>query len=281
LTEVDSGEIFTTQSEKELYERLGYQFIPPELRENAGELEAARKGDLPQLVEAGQLRGDLHTHTHWSADGKNSLTEMVDAAKAKGYAYYAITDHSHYLREGRMEQQAREIDKAAKRVAPMKLLKGVEANIKADGTLDVPDEVLAERDWVVASIHTAFDRDPTERILATMDNPHVHCIGHLTGRKLSRREPMEIDLERVLEQAVETGTFLEINSQPDRLDLRDVNARVAGDAGVPVVISSDAHEVKALDYVEFGIAQARRAWLRADQVANTRTLAQLKQLMKK
>ena len=200
LTEVESGEIFTTQSEEELYERLGYQFIPPELRENAGELEAARKGELPELVEAGQLRGDLHTHTHWSADGKNSLTEMVDAAKAKGYAYYAITDHSHYLREGRMEQQAREIDKAAKRVAPMKLLKGVEVNIKADGTLDVPDEVLAERDWVVASIHTAFDRDPTERILATMDNPHVHCIGHLTGRKLSRREPMEIDLERVLEQ---------------------------------------------------------------------------------
>jgi len=145
----------------------------------------------------------------------------------------------------------------------------------------VPDEVLAERDWVVASIHTAFDRDPTERILATMDNPHVHCIGHLTGRKLSRREPMEIDLERVLERAVETGTFLEINSQPDRLDLRDVNARVAGEAGVPVVISSDAHEVKALDYVQFGVAQARRAWLRADQVANTRTLAQLRKLMKK
>jgi len=281
VTEVESGEVFTTQSEEELYERLGYQFIPPELRENAGELEAARKRELPALVEVSELRGDLHTHTHWSADGKNTLAEMVEAAKARGYAYYGITDHSHYLREGRMEAQAKEIEKVAKRVAPMRLLKGVEVNIKADGTLDVPDEVLAERDWVVASIHTAFDRDPTERILATMENPHVDCIGHLTGRKLSRREPMEIDIERVVAKAVETGTFLEINSQPDRLDLRDVNARVAGEAGARVVVSSDAHQVKALDYVEFGIAQARRAWLTADQVANTRTWPQLKKLLKK
>ena len=281
VTEVESGEVFTTQSEEELYERLGYQFIPPELRENAGELEAARKRELPALVEVSELRGDLHTHTHWSADGKNTLAEMVEAAKARGYAYYGITDHSHYLREGRMEAQAKEIEKVAKRVAPMRLLKGVEVNIKADGTLDVPDEVLAARDWAVASIHTAFDRDPTERILATMENPHVDCIGHLTGRKLSRREPMEIDIERVVAKAVETGTFLEINSQPDRLDLRDVNARVAGEAGARVVVSSDAHQVKALDYVEFGIAQARRAWLTADQVANTRTWPQLKKLLKK
>jgi DNA polymerase (family 10) len=281
ITEVESGGVFTTQSEEELYERLGYQYIPAELRENAGELEAARKGELPELVEPSELRGDLHTHTHWSADGKNSLTEMVEAAKAKGYAYYAITDHSHYLREGRMEQQAKEIDKVAKRAAPLKLLKGVEANIRADGTLDVPDEILADRDWVVASIHTAFDRTPTERILATMENPAVHVIGHLTGRKLSRREPMDIDFERVVEKALETGTFLEINSQPDRLDLRDVQARVAGEAGVPIVVSSDAHEVPALDYVQFGVAQARRAWLTKDQIANTRTWAQLKKLMKK
>jgi DNA polymerase (family 10) len=179
-----------------------------------------------------------------------------------------------------MEAQAKEIEKVAKRVAPLRLLKGVEVNIKADGSLDLPDEVLAERDWVVASIHTAFDRDPTERILATMENPHVHCIGHLTGRKLNRRDPMEIDIERVVAKAVETGTFLEINSQPDRLDLRDVHARVAGEAGAYVVVSSDAHQVKALDYVEFGIAQARRAWLTAEQIANTRTWAQLKKLMK-
>jgi DNA polymerase (family 10) len=180
-----------------------------------------------------------------------------------------------------MEEQAKEIDRLAKKVAPLRLLKGVEVNIKADGTLDVPDEVLAERDWVVASIHTAFDRSPTERVLATMENPHVDVIGHLTGRKLNRREPMEIDLERVVEKALETGTFLEINSQPDRLDLRDVDARLAGEAGVKIVISSDAHQVGALEYVDFGVAQARRAWLVPDQIANTRTWAQMKKLMKK
>jgi DNA polymerase (family 10) len=280
VTTVETGDVFRTEDEDALYEYLGYEAIPPELREDSGELAAARNGELPALVELGDVRGDLHTHTHWSSDGKSTLEEMVDAAVARGYAYYAITDHSHYLREGRMEQQAREIDKLADQVAPLKLLKGVEVNIKADGTLDVPDEVLAERDWVVASIHTAFDREPTERILATMENPHVHVIGHLTGRKITRREPMEIDLERVLEKALETGTFLEINSQPDRLDLRDVNARLAGEAGVPIVISSDAHQLKALGYVDFGVAQARRAWLTAEQVANTRTWAQLKKLMK-
>ena len=281
VTEVESGDVLTTQDEAELYERLGYAYIPPELRENAGELEAARKGELPELVELGQVRGDLHTHSHWSADGKNTLTEMVQAAKERGYAYYAVTDHSHYLREGRLEAQTKEIDALAERVKPLRLLKGIEANIKADGTLDVPDEVLAERDWVVASIHTAFDRDPTSRILATMENPHVDVIGHLTGRKLNRRGPMDVAIERVVEKAVETGTFLEINSQPDRLDLRDVHARLAGEAGVKVVVSSDAHEVPALGYVEFGVAQARRAWLTADQIANTRSWAQLRKLMKK
>jgi DNA polymerase (family 10) len=280
ITVTETGQVFAAQAEEEVYERLGYQDIPPELRENAGELEAARRSELPKLIEARQLRGDLHTHSHWSADGKNTLEEMVLAARDRGYAYYAITDHSHYLREGRMEQQAKEIDKLAERAAPMKLLKGVEVNIKADGTLDVPDDVLAERDWVVASIHTAFDREPTERILATMENPHVDVIGHLTGRKIGKREPMEIDLERVFATAVETGTFVEINSQPDRLDLRDVNARLAGERGVQIVISSDAHQLKALDYVDFGVAQARRAWLTAKQVANTRSWAQLQKLMK-
>jgi DNA polymerase (family X) len=281
ITEVESGEVFTAEGEEEVYERLGYAFIPPELRENAGELEAARSGELPSLVEQGQLRGDLHTHSHWSADGKNTLEEMVAAAEARGYAYYAVTDHSHYLRESRMEAQAKEIDALAKRVAPLRLLKGVEVNIRADGTLDMPDEALAERDWVVASIHTAFDRSPTERVLATMENPHVDVIGHLTGRKLNRREPMEIDLGRVVEKALETGTFLEINSQPDRLDLRDVDARLAGEAGVPIVVSSDAHQMLALDYVDFGVAQARRAWLGPEQIVNTRTWTQVKKLMKK
>ncbi|HEY6835567.1 MAG TPA: DNA polymerase/3'-5' exonuclease PolX [Gaiellaceae bacterium] len=281
VTAVETGEVLTAETEEELYARLGYEFIPPELRENGGELEAARKSELPKLVGPGQLRGDMHTHSHWSADGKNTLVEMVEAAKARCYAYYAITDHSHYLRENRLEAQAKEIDRVAERVAPLKLLKGIEVNIKADGTLDVADELLAERDWVVASVHTAFQREPTERVMAAMENPHVDVIGHLTGRKLNRREPMEIDIERIVEKALETGTFLEINSQPDRLDLSDVNARLAGEADVKIVVSSDAHQLKALDYVDFGIAQARRAWLTADQIANTRTWAQLQKLMKK
>jgi DNA polymerase (family 10) len=280
VTEAESGEVFTAETEEELYEHLGYEYIPPELRENAGELEAARRGELPKLIEPGKLRGDLHTHSDWSADGKNTLAEMVEAAKARAYDYYAITDHSHYLREGRLEAQAKEIDRLGKRVAPLKLLKGIEVNIKADGTLDVADELLAERDWVVASIHSAFQREPTERVLAAMENPHVDVIGHLTGRKLNRREPMDIDIERVVEKALETGTLLEINSQPDRLDLSDVHARLAGEAGVKIVVSSDAHEVPALDYVAFGVAQARRAWLTAGQVVNTRTWAQLEKLKK-
>jgi DNA polymerase (family 10) len=281
ITDVETREVFTMRSEAEVYERLGYAFIPPELRENAGELEAARAGELPTLVEPADLRGDLHTHTHWSADGKNTLEQMVEAARARGYAFYAITDHSHYLREGRLEAQNAEIDATAERVKPMRLLKGVEVNIRADGSLDVADELLAERDWVVASIHSAFQRDPTERVLAAMENPHVDCIGHLTGRKINKRGPMEVDLDRVFEKAVETGTCLELNSQPDRLDLRDVHARAAGEAGVKLVVTSDAHQIGAQGYVELGVAQARRAWLTKEQILNTRTWPQLKKLKKR
>jgi DNA polymerase (family 10) len=280
VTDVETREVFTAPDEAELYERLGYAYIPPELRENAGELEAARKGELPTLVELGDLRGDLHTHTSWSADGKNTLAEMAEAARARGYAFYAVTDHSHYLRERRLEAQNAELEAVAERVQPMRLLKGIEVNIRADGSLDVADEVLAERDWVVASIHSAFQRNPTERVLAAMENPHVDCIGHLTGRKINKRGPMEIDLERVLAKAVETGTCLELNSQPDRLDLRDVDARAAGEAGVKLIVTSDAHELRAQGYVEVGIAQARRAWLTKEQILNTRTWPQLRRLKK-
>jgi DNA polymerase (family X) len=280
VKEVESGKVFTAASEEELYEHLGYAFIPPELRENAGELEAARNGDLPELVESKDLRGDLHTHTSWSSDGKNSMEEMVAAAKARRYSYYAVTDHSHYLREKRLAAQTRELEQLAEKVKPLRLLKGIEVNIKADGSLDVPDEILAERDWVIASVHSGFDRSPTERVLAAMENPHVHCIGHLTGRKLNKRGPADISLERVVEKALETGTFLEINSQPDRLDLRDAHARYAAEAGVKVVVSTDAHEVRALEFAELGIAQARRAWLTKEQVLNTRTWPQIKKLLK-
>ena len=276
----DSGETFTTTDEEELYRFLGYEYIPPELRENTGELDAARNGDLPKLVELGDLRGDLHTHTHWSADGKNTLEEMVRAAEARGYAYYAVTDHSHYLREGRLESQWEEIDALQERVG-IQILRGVEVNIKASGELDMDDELLAQCDWVVASVHAAREKNPHERVFAAMENPYVDVIGHLTGRKLNKRGPVDIDIERVIEKALETNTFLEINSQPDRMDLRDVHARAAREAGLKLVIDSDGHELGAQNYVEFGVGIARRAWLAKDDVVNTRTWKQIERIRKK
>ena len=277
----ETGETFTARTEDDLYRFLGYEPIPPELRENGGELDAARKGELPQLVELGDLRGDLHTHTHWSADGKNTLEEMVRAAIARGYEYYAITDHSHYLRDGRLEAQAEEIATLQRDVAPFRILRGVEVNIKADGTLDLPDEQLATLDWVVASVHASRQKNPLERVFAAMENPYVDCVGHLTGRKLNKRGPVEIDLERVFEKALETRTFIEMNSQPDRLDLRDVHARAAREAGLKLVINSDGHELAAQDYPEFGVGQARRAWLTKGDVVNTRTWKQIERIRKR
>jgi DNA polymerase (family 10) len=276
VTVVETGEVHAFESEEELYEFLGYAFIPPELRENAGELEAARKGELPELVEEKDLKGDLHSHTTWSADGKATMEEMALAAKARGYSYLAVTDHSHYLRDGRLESQAEELAALNATLKPFRLLHGVEVNIRANGTLDVPDETLARLDWVVASIHAAFQTNPTERVLAAMESPHVDVIGHLTGRKINKRGPMDIDLEQVFAKAVETGTALEINSQPDRLDLRDADARLAGERGVRIVISTDAHSTQALGYAPLGIGMARRAWLTKAQVVNTRPWPKVK-----
>jgi DNA polymerase (family 10) len=276
VTEVESGEVHTFATEEELYAFLGYQFIPPELREDAGELEAARRGELPALVEERDLRGDLHAHTTWSADGKSTMEEMALAAKARGYSYLAITDHSHYLREARLEAQAEELAALNARLRPFRLLHGIEVNIRANGALDVPDETLARLDWVVASIHAAFATSPTERVLAAMENPNVDCIGHLTGRKINKRGPMDVDLERVFAAAVETGTAVEINSQPDRLDLRDADARLAGERGVRLVVATDAHSTRALGYVSLGIGQARRAWLTKEQIVNTRPWSKVK-----
>jgi DNA polymerase (family 10) len=278
VADVERGSLFRTRDEAELYAFLGYQFIPPELRENLGELDAAREGSLPELVELGDLRGDLHAHTTWSADGKGTAAEMARAAVERGYEYLAVTDHSHYLREGRLEAQWEELEALGARLAPFRLLRGIEVNIRADGSLDVGDDTLAQLDWVVASLHTAFDRTPTERIEAAMENPHVDSIGHPTARKLNRRPPADVDLERLFAKAVETGTCLELNSQPDRLDLRDAHARAAGEAGVLLPVTSDAHSTRALGYVELGIGQARRAWLTREQVLNTRPWREIERL---
>jgi DNA polymerase (family 10) len=280
VTEVESGKEHRFAREEDVYGFLGYEWIPPELREDGGELAAARAGTLPKLVELRDLRGDLHTHTTWS-DGKDTLEDMVAAAQARGYAYYAICDHSQRLRGDLLHRQSEAIDALNERVAPFRVLKGIEVNIRPDGSLDVDDEGLATLDWVVASAHSRFDHNPTERVLAAMDNPYVDCIGHLTGRKIGRRPPAPVDLERVLERALETGTFVEINSQPDRLDLSDVHARAAREAGLKVVIDSDGHQVAALDYVELGVGQARRAWLTRHDVLNTRTWKQIEKLRKR
>jgi DNA polymerase (family X) len=273
ITVVETGEELTYANEADVYERLGYQFIPPELRENAGELEAARKGELPTLVQLADVKGDLHSHTTYS-DGRDSLEEMALAARQRGYAYLAITDHPR----GTLAEQNLEIDTLNERLKPFTLLKGIEVNIRIDGSLSLPDDVLAERDWVIASMHAAFDRNPTERILEAMDNPNVDMIGHLTARKINIRPPADVQFERVVEKALETGTFLEINSQPNRLDLRDTHARMAGEAGVKIAVNTDAHQLSALQHIEMGVAQARRAWLTKAQVLNTRSWAQIEKL---
>jgi DNA polymerase (family X) len=227
------------------------------------------------------VRGDLHTHTHWSADGKNTLEEMVAAAAARGYQYYAITDHSHYLRDGRLARQLEEIEQVRLLYPKLRILAGVEANIRTNGEVDVSEEELARLDWVVASVHQAPENRPTERVLEAMENPYVHCIGHLTGRRIGTRGPRDVDVGRVIEKARETGCFLEINGQPDRLDLRDVNARAAKDAGLKLVVSSDAHQIRAQDYVELAVGQARRGWLTKDDVLNTRPWKQVEKLLRK
>jgi DNA polymerase (family X) len=283
VLDVESEQTFQGADEEAVYAHLGYAWIPPELRENRGELEAAREGELPQLVELADLKGDLHMHTDWS-DGRATLDEMVLASKERGHRYIAICDHARRLRDGRLDAQTEAIAALNERLSGIRILAGVEVDIRADGSLDFDDDTLAGREWVMASIHSGFDGPRerlTERLVAAMENPHVDCIGHPTGRKINRRPPYELDFERVCEVAVETGTFLEINAQPDRLDLMDTLARAAAEAGVPIVVSTDAHRIHELDNLELGVAQARRGWLTAEQVVNTRSWAEIKRMRKR
>jgi DNA polymerase (family X) len=282
VKDVESGEVYRAEDEQELYEYLGYAWIPPELRENRGELAAARTGALPTLVELSDLHGDLHMHTDWS-DGRGTLEEIAAAAHELGRRYIAICDHAKRLKDGRLERQAGEIGALNERMRRLTILSGVEVDIRADGSLDLDDETLGARDWVMASIHSGFDQSAdrlTGRLAAAMENPHVDCIGHPTGRKLNRRDAYETNFEALLETAVRTGTFLEVNSQPDRLDLTDTHARAAAEAGVRIVVSTDAHRAHELGYLGLGVAQARRAWLTADQIVNARPWREVKKLMK-
>jgi DNA polymerase (family 10) len=270
-----TGETYRCATEHEVYARLGLEYIEPELRENRGELEAAARGTLPNLIKQGDLKGDLHCHTT-ASDGTASIEEMAIAASDAGYEYLAITDHSASFGFGdevspdRLREQIARI--RATEVDGIQLLAGSEVNILPDGTLDYDDELLAELDWVVASVHSSFRMNVeqmTDRIIKAIEHPLVDVIGHLTGRKLERRPPYELDVERVIEAAARTGTMLEINSNPDRRDVNDVNARAAAAAGVPIVIDTDAHRVGGFQVARYGIATARRAWLTAEHVVNT------------
>jgi DNA polymerase (family X) len=287
VTDTESGEVTLCESEAEVYERLGYAYIEPELRENRGELQAARAGELPDLIELGDVRGDLHSHTTLS-DGRNSLEEMAEAGRARGYAYMAITDHSashgfgDHVTEQRLWERIEEIRAWNKGKRGFRLLAGSEVNIGLDGALDYPDDLVAALDWVVASVHTSFsisEREMTERVLAAIENPEVNCIGHLTGRLIGRREPYGIDVEAVVEAAARTGTTIEINGNPNRRDLSDRHARLAADAGVAIVLNTDAHGVDTLDNMQYAVATARRAWLTKADVANTRPWAEFKKLL--
>ena len=279
----ETGELLRHATEEELYELLGYAWMPPELREDRGELLAAREGRLPRLVELSDIQGDLHVHTTYS-DGRHSLEEMVAAALAQGHRYIAICDHARRLRDGALERQAEEIATVNERLGGrLTVLSGVEVDIRSDGSLDLVEEELAARDWVMASIHFGFDQPRerlTARLAAAMESPHVDCIGHPTGRKIGKRPPYELDFDAVLAKAVETGTFLELNAQPDRLDLDDVHARAAGEAGVWVVVSTDAHRTWEVQNLQFGVAQARRGWLSAEQVVNTRPWPEVRGMLK-
>jgi DNA polymerase (family 10) len=293
ITETESGEVTLCESEEEVYERLGYAYIEPELREGRGELKAAREGELPKLIEIEDIRGDLHSHTTLS-DGRNSLEQMAEAGRARGYAYMAITDHSashgfgDHVTAERLWERIEEVrawnkgqDKDSK---GFRLLSGSEINIGLDGSLDYPDDLVAALDWVVASVHTSFSisgKEMTERVLTAIANPDVDCIGHLTGRLIGRREPYDIDVEAVVEAAAKAGTMLEINANPNRRDLSEHHVRIAREAGATIVINTDAHGTDTLDNIAYGIATARRAWLTAADVANTRSWAEFKKLRKR
>ena len=277
------------EEELDVYKAVGLPFIEPELRENSGEIEAAQAGRLPNLIRLEDIRGDLHCHSHYT-DGKDTIWAIATAAKALGYEYIAITDHSKRLTvtkgldEKRLREQMEEIDQLNERLDGITILKSIEVDILEDGSLDLPDEVLRELDLVVGSIHHKFklsQEAQTARVLKAMDNPHFTILGHPTGRLIGQREPYKINVQKVLEGAKERGCFLELNAQPDRLDLNDVNLRLAKEIGVKIAISTDSHSIGTLAYMRYGVNQARRGWIEKGDCINTRSLPELKQLLKR
>ena len=285
----DGDEQIAGATEEEVYEGIGLPWIDPLLRENRGEIEAAEEGTLPELVTREDIRGDLHTHTT-ASDGKNTLREMAEAAKEMGYEYLAITDHSRSetqaggLAAQELEAQIEEIDALNEELDGIRLLKSSEVDILEDGRLDFPDSLLERLDLVVASVHSKLDLDEdaqTGRILRAMENPLVSIIGHPTGRQIGVRRPSALNVERIVEAAAECGCVLELNANPVRLDLKDVHCRMAAEHGVRIAISTDAHSTQGLGKIRYGVDQARRGWLSAADVVNTRGWEDLSGLLRR
>jgi DNA polymerase (family 10) len=276
-------------TEEEVYNQVGLPYIEPELRENRGEIEAARTGNLPELVTLQDIRGDLQMHTT-ASDGKFGIREMAEAAKERDYDYLAISDHSKRvtmakgLDAKRLGRQIKKIETLNEKIKGIRILASCEVDILADGSLDLEDEILADLDLVICAVHydtNLPEKKQTERIIRAMDNPHFNILAHPTGRLLGTREPYAIDLERVMKAAVERGCYLEINADPERLDLNDVGCKMAKEMGLKIPISTDAHSTGGLDHMRLGVAQARRGWLTAEDVLNTRPWGQLKKLLKR
>ena len=277
------------ETEESVYRAVDLPWIPPELRENRGEIEAARAGKLPKLVELKELRGDLHVHTK-ATDGHNTLSEMAAAARAHGLDYLAITEHSrrltvaHGLDVKRLRQQMEAIDKLNAQLKDITLLKGIEVDILDDGSLDLPDDVLGELDIVVGAVHSQFKlarSKQTTRILKAMDHPHFTILAHPSGRLIDQRAPYDVDMLKIIRKARERGCFLELNAHPERLDLLDIHCQMAKEEGVLIAISSDAHSTQDFDNLYYGVGQARRGWLEKKDVLNTRSLKELRVLLKK
>ncbi|MFW6074989.1 MAG: DNA polymerase/3'-5' exonuclease PolX [Chloroflexota bacterium] len=285
----DGDEMIAGETEADVYAKLDLPYIEPELREQRGEIEAAQKGELPDLIEVDDLKGDLHSHTNWT-DGRGTIEEMARTALEHGHSYLAITDHSKRMRMVRgldvddLKRQSEEIDKVAESLDSITLLKGVEVDILDDGTLDLPDEALAELDIVICSVHNKLGMSyekQTERILRAIENPYCMILGHPTGRLLGSRDPMDFDMEKVIRAAKDAGCALEINADPNRLDLNDRNVKLGRDIGAKFAINTDAHGQGGLANLRYGIAQARRGWLSAGDVLNTRSLTELRKLLRR
>jgi DNA polymerase (family 10) len=277
------------RTEEDIYRLFGMSYIEPELRENSGELEAAKAGRLPKLVALADIRGDLHTHTS-ASDGTLTIAEMAEAARRKGYDYIAITDHSkrvsvaHGLDEKRLNAQIDEIDRLAERFGRFHILKSCEVDILSDGTLDIGNDTLKRLDFVYGAVHYNFElprQKQTDRIIRAMDNPFFSILAHPTGRIINRRPPYDIDMERIVQAAGERGCAIEINAHPDRLDMNEVHARMAKEARVKIAIATDAHSAEGLEMMRYGIDQARRGWLEAEHVINTRSWPELRKLLER